>query len=131
MPKIDTDLWRWYHNVSECHYHIQITIKYRRAVLEPHVIEKILETLKGFKERFAIHIYKIGFDQNHVHILCQFLPTHSGGGCHWHDQEAHGKTVSSNTLSQGATLGRIILDRWLLHRHGQQSRHKGNHYEIH
>ena len=79
MPKIDTDLWRWYHNVSECHYHIQITIKFRKAVLEPHVIETILETLKGFKERFAIHIYKIGFDQNHVHILCQFLPTHSGG----------------------------------------------------
>ena len=60
------------------------------------------------------------------------IPSHTlRGGCHWHDQEAHGKTVSSNTLSQGATLGRIILDRRLLHRHGQQSRHKGNHYEIH
>jgi len=48
MTKIDTDLWRWYHNVSECHYHIQITIKYRRAVLEQLVIETILETLKDY-----------------------------------------------------------------------------------
>ncbi|MBI3331460.1 hypothetical protein HYZ99_00695 [Candidatus Peregrinibacteria bacterium] len=49
MIKIDTDLWRWYHNVSECNYHIQITIKYRRAVLEPKVIDTILEVFKGFK----------------------------------------------------------------------------------
>ena len=79
MPKIDTDLWRWYHNVSECHYHIQITIKYRKAVLNKEVIECIKDTLSGFKERFAIDIYKIGFDENHVHILCQFLPKYSGG----------------------------------------------------
>ena len=79
MPKIDTDLWRWYHNVSECHYHIQITIKYRKAVLNNEVIECIKNTLQGFKERFAIDIYKIGFDENHVHILCQFLPKYSGG----------------------------------------------------
>ena len=79
MPKIDTDLWRWYHNVSECHYHIQLTIKYRRSVLEKEVIECIKETINGFKERFAINIYKLGFDQNHVHIICQFLPKYSGG----------------------------------------------------
>lgn len=79
MPNIDTDLWRWYHNVSECNYHIQITIKYRRAVLEQPVIDTILATLKGFKERFAINIHNIGFDENHVHILCQFLPKYSGG----------------------------------------------------
>ncbi len=79
MPKINTDLWRWYHNVSECNYHIQVTIKYRRAVLNKEVIECIKNTLKDFKERFAINIYKIGFDENHVHILCQFLPIYSGG----------------------------------------------------
>lgn len=79
MTKIDTDLWRWYHNVSECHYHFQITIKYRKAVLEQPVIDTILKTLKGFKERFAVGIHKIGFDQNHIHILCQFLPKYSGG----------------------------------------------------
>ena len=79
MTDITKDIWRWYHNVSECNYHIQITIKYRRAVLDKAVIHTILEALKGFKERFAIDIHEIGFDENHIHILCQFLPKYSGG----------------------------------------------------
>ena len=79
MPDISKDIWRWYHNVSECNYHIQLTIKYRRVVLEQKVIDAILEVLKDFKEHFAIEIHKIGFDENHVHILCQFLPKYSGG----------------------------------------------------
>ena len=79
MIDITRDIWRWYHNVSECNYHIQLTIKYRYTVLDKQVTETILETLKGFKERFAIDIHQIGFDQNHIHILCQFLPKYSGG----------------------------------------------------
>ena len=79
MPDLSSDLWRWYHNVSECNYHIQLTIKYRRAVLEPKVIETIKDVLRGCKERFAINIHDIGFDENHIHILCQFLPKYSGG----------------------------------------------------
>jgi putative transposase len=38
-----------------------------------------LETIKGFKERYAIEITHVGFDQNHVHFLCKFLPKYSGG----------------------------------------------------
>lgn len=79
MINIQGDLWRWYHNVSECNYHIQLTIKYRRAVLEQNVINTILEAFKGCKERFAINIHDVGFDENHIHILCQFLPKYSGG----------------------------------------------------
>ena len=72
-------MWYWYHNVSECHYHIQITIKYRRSVLEPQVQTVIKDTMKEFKERYALEINTVGFDQNHIHILCRFLPTCSGG----------------------------------------------------
>ena len=72
-------MWYWYHNVSECHYHIQITIKYRRSVLTPEVQNTILETMKDFKERYALEITTVGFDQNHIHILCRFLPKYSGG----------------------------------------------------
>lgn len=39
----------------------------------------MLETWKGFKERYAIDIYTVGFDENHVHMLCQFLPKYSRG----------------------------------------------------
>ena len=39
----------------------------------------MLESMEGFRERYAIEIQQVGFDQNHVHILCRFLPKYSGG----------------------------------------------------
>ena len=39
----------------------------------------IVGALKGLKERYAIEISTVGFDQNHMHILCRFLPKYSGG----------------------------------------------------
>lgn len=79
MVDVEGDIWHWYHNISECYYHIQLTVKYRRAVLNVKVREIIVETLKGFKERYAIEPSTVGFDQNHIHILCRFLPKYSGG----------------------------------------------------
>ena len=72
-------IWYWYHNVSECYYHIQITVKYRKSLIAPDVEKMILMTFSDFKERFAIDIHEVGFDQNHVHLLCRFLPKYSGG----------------------------------------------------
>ncbi len=63
----------WYHNVSECYYHIQITVKYRKALLAPEVEKMIKMTITGFKERFAIDIHEIGFDQNHILYWTPFL----------------------------------------------------------
>jgi putative transposase len=79
MVNLEGDLWHWHHNVSECHYHIQITVKYRKSLLLPEVQNVITDILQGFKERFDIDISEIGFDQNHIHILCRFLPKYSGG----------------------------------------------------
>ena len=79
MVNLKEQPWRWYHNVSEPYYHIQLTIKYRKALLNPKVETTILNSLKGFKERYAIEITQVGFDQNHIHILCSFLPKFSGG----------------------------------------------------
>jgi putative transposase len=79
MPDLEKDIWYWYHNISECYYHIQLTVKYRRSVFEPHVEKVFIDTVQGFKERYAIEISEIGFDQNHVHLLCRFLPKYSGG----------------------------------------------------
>jgi REP-associated tyrosine transposase len=73
------DLWYWYHNVSECYYHIQLTVKYRKALLDKEVEGVILESMKGFQERYAIEIQQVGFDRDHIHILCRFLPKYSGG----------------------------------------------------
>jgi putative transposase len=79
MINLDRDIWYWYHNVSECYYHIQITVKYRKALLNNRVQAEIIEVLKGFKERYAVEISEIGFDQNHIHLLYKFLPKYSGG----------------------------------------------------
>lgn len=79
MTNINSPIWHWYHNVSECYYHIQITVKYRKALLDERVQAVVRKSLAGIKERYAIEISHYGFDQNHLHILTQFLPTHSGG----------------------------------------------------
>ena len=33
----------------------------------------------GFKDRYEIEVHTVGFDKNHVHVLCRFLPKYSGG----------------------------------------------------
>ena len=78
-PNIDTKIWHWYHNISECYYHIQLTVKYRKSLLNKKVEKIIIESLKGFKERYAIEISHVGFDENHIHMLVRFLPKYSGG----------------------------------------------------
>jgi putative transposase len=79
MININSKIWHWYHNVSECYYHIQITVKYRQILLNEKVQKIIKTSLFGIKERYAIEISHYGFDQNHLHILAKFLPTYSGG----------------------------------------------------
>ena len=76
---IEGEYWHWHHNVSECYYHIQITIKYRKALLTKGIEKKILSIIEWFKERYYLDIYTIGFDKNHLHMLCRFLPKYSGG----------------------------------------------------
>jgi putative transposase len=41
--------------------------------------ELVLEILDGFKDRYYIDVDTVGFDRNHVHVLCRFLPKYSGG----------------------------------------------------
>ena len=76
---ITDDIWHWHHNISEAYYHIQLTIKYRKPLFNERTEQVIIEITKGFKERYAIEITHIGFDKNHVHLLCRFLPKYSGG----------------------------------------------------
>jgi len=79
MVNLDSNIWHWYHNISECYYHIQLTVKYRKALLNKHVEQTIIDSLRGIKERYAIEITQVGFDQNHLHFLLRFLPKYSGG----------------------------------------------------
>jgi len=77
--ELEGDIWYWYHNVSEPYYHIQLTVKYRKALMNEETERVILETMEGIRERYAIEVSHVGFDKNHVHVLCRFLPKYSGG----------------------------------------------------
>ena len=79
MVKITEDNWYWHHNVSECYYHIQLTIKYRRSVFQEKIEKEMIEIMAEFKERYYIEVQTVGYDKNHVHLLCRFLPKYSGG----------------------------------------------------
>lgn len=79
MTDLNGDIWYWHHNRSECYYHIQITVKYRKPLLDEKVQQVITEVMKGFKDRYDLEIQTLGYDQNHLHILCRFLPKYSGG----------------------------------------------------
>lgn len=76
--KVKNNIWKWHHNISECYYHIQLTIKYRRKVLTKEVEQTILDTAKGLNERYNIEISHIGFDKDHIHLMTRFLPVYSG-----------------------------------------------------
>ena len=79
MPNMEGEIWHWYHNISEPYYHMQLTIKYRKSLFSAKTEKVILNTTRGFKERYAVEISHVGFDRNHVHFLCKFLPKYSGG----------------------------------------------------
>ena len=79
MKKEERSIWRSCHNISECYYHIQITVKYRRKLLTPEIEKTIKETCEGFEYRYNLKIKQIGFDGDHIHIYLQSLPQYSGG----------------------------------------------------
>ena len=72
MVQLTEDIWYWHDNVSECYYHIQLTIKYRRSIFQELIEKEMLRIMSGFKDRYYIDISTVGYDKNHVHILVGF-----------------------------------------------------------
>lgn len=63
------------HSVDKIRYHMVTAVIYSKSLLNKDIEECIRETLKGVSERYEILIDEIGFDQNHVHILCGASPS--------------------------------------------------------
>ena len=72
-------LTRSNHCVYTTHYHIVFPVKYRKALLEDKIVQKIKEIACDISERYEVEIAEIGCDQNHIHLLCSFHPKYSGG----------------------------------------------------
>ena len=71
-------LTRSNHCVYDTHYHVVFPVKYRKALLQTHVADAILDIAKEIESRYEIQFEKIGTDGDHIHILCSFHPKYAG-----------------------------------------------------
>ena len=70
---------RGYYNAYETHYHIVFPVKYKKALLRQEVTKYLKEIFDNIEKRYDIEFEKVGYDRDHIHILCSFPPTVSGG----------------------------------------------------
>ena len=67
-----------HHNVYDTHYHLVFPIKYRKALLSDEIPLALTKIAEEIALRYDIEFEKIGYDQDHVHILASFAPKYSG-----------------------------------------------------
>ena len=63
-----------YHCAWQIHYHIVFPVKYRKALLDLEVTNIIQETSEEIAHRYPIEMEAIGYDQDHIHLLCSAHP---------------------------------------------------------
>ena len=66
------------HCAYDVHYHVVFPVKYRKALLYPHVTSAIQEIAVQISERYAVEFEQMGTDGDHIHILTAFHPKLSG-----------------------------------------------------
>ena len=69
---------RTHHNIYDTHYHIVFPVKYRKALLQNDIPLAIAKLAEEIALRYDIEFEKIGYDQDHIHILTNFPPKWSG-----------------------------------------------------
>ena len=69
---------RTHHNAYDTHYHIVFPVKYRKALLHNDIPLAISKVAEEIAVRYDIEFEKIGYDQDHIHILASFAPKYSG-----------------------------------------------------
>ena len=67
-----------HHNAYDTHYHLVFPIKYRKALLSNEIPLAITKIAEEIALRYDIEFEKIGYDQDHIHILSSFAPKYSG-----------------------------------------------------
>lgn len=63
-----------WHYAWQIHYHIVFPVKYRKALLDSELIKIIEETSEEIAERYPIEMEAIGYDKDHIHLLCGAHP---------------------------------------------------------
>ncbi len=67
-----------YHNIYDTHYHIVFPVKYRKTLLTNEIPLAISDIAQEISTRYDIEFEKIGYDQNHIHLLISFPPKYGG-----------------------------------------------------
>ena len=67
-----------HHNAYDTHYHIVFPIKYRKALLNNEIPLAITKIAEEIALRYDIEFEKLGYDQDHIHMLVSFAPKYSG-----------------------------------------------------
>jgi REP element-mobilizing transposase RayT len=65
------------HNVSVLLYHFVFPAKYRRAVLDESVDERVRDACLEIEKRYEMKFLEIGSDADHMHFLVQSVPKNS------------------------------------------------------
>jgi putative transposase len=67
-----------HHNIYDTHYHIVFPVKYRKTLLTNEIPLAISDIAQEISTRYDIEFEKIGYDQNHIHLLISFPPKYGG-----------------------------------------------------
>ncbi len=67
------------HCAYQIHYHIVFPVKYRKALLRKEVVEEIVKITVEIQQRYQIEMEQIGYDQDHIHMLCGAHPKYAPG----------------------------------------------------
>lgn len=65
------------HNVSLLLYHFVCPIKYRKKILDAKKSESLVSICRGIEKRYDIRFEEIWTDEDHVHLLIQWIPMDS------------------------------------------------------
>lgn len=67
-----------WHNVYDTHYHLVFPVKYRKALLNQEIPLAINHLAEEISKRYDIEFEKLGYDQDHIHLLTSFPPKYGG-----------------------------------------------------
>jgi putative transposase len=68
------------HATYNTHYHIVFPVKYRKSLDMPGLPDAIAEITKEIGLRYDVDFEAVGFDSDHIHLLCSFSPAQYRGG---------------------------------------------------
>ena len=71
------DLEKASHSVYKIRYHIVLCVKYRKSLFEAEIRQAITEIFEEISERFDIYYHEVGFEEEHVHVMCGASPKYA------------------------------------------------------